>query len=153
MKLRILSVGRPKEPFVVQGVREYLKRLGRHLSCDLIHLAETKGLAASASREETTRRALKALGVRDYVVLLDEEGPLMGSPAFSHWFYDRLDGASGQLVFVVGGAYGVGEELKRRADALLSLSPMTLTHELALLFFMEQLYRGVMIRLGTSYHH
>ena len=153
MKFSLFSVGKPKEPFVVQGVREYLKRVERHLPFEWVQLPETKGLNASSSREDSTRRISKALGERDFVVLLDEKGVMMDSPAFSRWFYSRLEDVSGKIVFVVGGPYGVGQDLKRRADALLSLSPMTLTHELALLFVAEQLYRAVMIRLGTSYHH
>lgn len=153
MKFSLFSVGKPKEPFVVQGVREYLKRVERHLPLEWVQLPETKGLNASSSREDSTRRISKALGERDFVVLLDEKGVMMDSPAFSRWFYSRLEDVSGKIVFVVGGPYGVGQDLKRRADALLSLSPMTLTHELALLFVAEQLYRAVMIRLGTSYHH
>ncbi len=153
MKLKLLVVGKPKESFIVEGVKKYLRRVNRHVAVELIYLPEAKGLTDEGSRESSTQRISKALGERDRVILLNEKGQSMDSPAFSRWFYDRLEGASGKLVFVVGGPFGVGEDVKSRADDLLSLSAMTLTHEMALLFLLEQLYRSVMIRLGTDYHH
>ena len=153
MKLKILTVGKPKESFTLSGVSEYRKRIDRHFALDIAFLADPKGLSPGASKEEGSKRILKALEGRDQVILLDEGGPTMDSLSFSAWFYDLLGKTPGRLVFVIGGAFGVTDSVKSRADGLLALSSMTLTHEMALLLLVEQLYRAIAIRMGTGYHH
>jgi 23S rRNA (pseudouridine1915-N3)-methyltransferase len=96
---------------------------------------------------------LKKIGAGDRLVLLDERGKSLTSPGLAQWLarVRRLPGSS--AVLLVGGAYGVSEEVKQRADETLSLSPMTLPHQLVRVVLLEQLYRAATILAGQPYHH
>ena len=149
MKLVIIVVGRPKDKNIALLSDMYIGRI------------VPKGLAAvefapaakDGDIEKEGASLLKKLRERDTVVLLDERGTMYGSAGFSRFISDSLAEAGGRLVFVIGGAFGLSEEVKRRADAVLSLSKMTMPHELCLLFLSEQLYRAFSIIAGSDYHH
>lgn len=154
MKVILLTLGKPRDKNLRTLVEGYLKRLRPHLPIDLVHVADDRGgHSPEQSRREETKRILRHINVRDFVILLDEAGNQMDSRSFSEWFYRCLEQAGGRLVMVIGGAHGVSDELKNRADALCGLSAMTFPHELCLLFLVEQLYRAAMIRTGSPYHH
>ena len=89
----------------------------------------------------------------DELVLLDERGQRRTSLAFASWLEDRLSRGGRDLVFVVGGAYGFGTQVYERADALISLSEMTFSHQIVRTIFAEQLYRAFTIIRGEPYHH
>lgn len=154
MKVVLLTIGKPRDKHVRSLVEDYVKRLRPHLALELVHLPDSRGInSPDQARQEETKRILRHVNARDFVILLDEAGFQMDSRTFSAWFYQRLDRADGKLVLIIGGAHGVSQDLKDRADSLVSLSSMTFPHELCLLFLVEQLYRSAMIRLGSPYHH
>jgi 23S rRNA (pseudouridine1915-N3)-methyltransferase len=155
MKIRIRAVGTPKAAYFREGVEDYLCRLQKHLPVSMEYIQAKSGRRkdrAKAVAEETSK-LIDGVLERDHVVLLDEGGRMMGSRDFSKWLYKTLGTTQGSLVFCEGGAYGVSEELHKRADSTISLSEMTFPHELCLLVLVEQLYRAAMIRAGSSYHH
>ena len=96
---------------------------------------------------------LKALGDRDFVVLLDESGKEMDSIQFADFLDRKHQEALKSIVFIVGGAYGFSSEVYDRGNMQLSLSKMTFSHQVIPLFFIEQLYRAFTIIRGTPYHH
>lgn len=154
MKVTLLTLGKPRDKHLRTLVEGYLKRLRPHLPVELVHVPDDRGgRSPDQARQEETKRILRHINVRDFVILLDEAGNQMDSRIFSEWFYRCLGQAGGRLVLVIGGAHGVSDELKERADALCALSAMTFPHELCLLFLVEQLYRAAMIRAGSPYHH
>lgn len=154
MKLSILTVGKPAEPFYLRAVEEYLKRSQRYLQIEWLIAPPSSG-KQSVERilSSETQTLLKLVKPRDHIVLLDVEGKKFNSRSFSSWLEGTLGEVSGRLVFVIGGPYGIGEELKTRSDLMLSLSDMTLPHELCLVFLTEQIYRALSIIAGSSYHH
>jgi 23S rRNA (pseudouridine1915-N3)-methyltransferase len=96
---------------------------------------------------------LKKLRERDTIILLDERGKMYDSVEFSSFISRELGIVGGRLVFVIGGAFGLSQNVKERAQAVVSLSKMTMPHELCLLFLSEQLYRAFSIIAGNDYHH
>ncbi len=135
MKITVLSVGRLRAPYA-DDVAHYEKLIGHYAPIELIELREPEKLA-------------RRVPDKGYLVLLDNEGTQYSSVAFSGFLEQRR--ASGlDLCFVVGGAYGIELE---RADARLSLGPMTLPHQLARVVLLEQIYRGHAILAGAPYHH
>ncbi len=122
-------------------------------------MVETR--AAKFSQREMDRAAkqeaqhlLKALSRnRDFLVVLDMTGKEMSSEELARFLKKRQEMGISSFCFLVGGAYGVTEEIKRRADLILSLSKMTFTHEMARLILAEQLYRAASINAGSPYHH
>lgn len=96
---------------------------------------------------------LSELQPSDYVVLLDERGDMLTSRQFSEFIQKGMSGGKKRMVFVVGGPYGFSQETYSRANAKLSFSKMTFSHEMIRLFFVEQLYRANTILRNEPYHH
>ena len=148
LKLIVLAVGRPKDKNIALLSENYIERI------------VPKGLAAveyvNAAKDGDVDKEgtsiLKRLRERDTVFLLDEHGIMYDSINFSGLLSNSIATAGGRLVFVVGGAFGLSNSVKRRADVTMSLSKMTMPHELCLLFLSEQLYRAFSIIAGTDYH-
>lgn len=104
------------------------------------------------ARQEESERILARLSKDDFVVLLDERGELLDSPAFSRLLVQAIE-AHRHITVIIGGAYGVSDELRERANKILSLSPLVFPHQLVWVILAEQLYRAQSIKDGTPYHH
>lgn len=154
MKILLVSVGKPKDRHLDRLVDSYVERSRQFCAVDRCTVKEYSakyGIDRIKCKE--TENILKVLRPRDHVILLDEKGDTMNSKNFAAWLRAVMDSTPGRLVFVVGGAFGVDNSLHERADMVLSLSPMTFTHDLCPVFLAEQIYRGLSIIGGTSYHH
>lgn len=149
--ITIVAVGGKHDASLADGIATYGARLRTKLDIIWKLLPHRRGGEAEVRAAES--RAIAAeLAAGDIVVLLDERGEQYTSPAFAvalqHW---QMSGR--RLVLVIGGAYGVGETLRERADAVVSLSPMVFPHQLVRLLLVEQLYRAQSILAGHPYHH
>ena len=153
MKILVISVDRPREKWVLPGVEYYLTRVKRALSCEWETVRKSGKQQTREGLAQEGDRILRQVGQRDMLVLLDEKGRSMSSVSFSGWLEAAAGETSGKMIFCIGGAYGVADSVRERADDCISMSPMTFTHEMCLLFLFEQLYRADSIRRGTSYHH
>lgn len=156
MKVQVLAMGSPREPFIAAGVEHYRTRLRPLLSVEWVFLPEPgrgRSLTEQQRRELEGREFLRCLGDRDALFLLDERGCQWSSEELSARLYERLASEQGKIVFLIGGPYGVSQSVRDRAGVTLSLSKLTFTHEMALLLLAEQLYRAAMIRKGSKYHH
>lgn len=122
--------------------------MARRMGAFLPHSA----LEGSRAREEESRAIFSRLDSQDTVILLDERGKLLDSPALSRMLSSYIE-SSRHIVLVIGGAYGVSEELQSRADLVWSLSPLVFPHQLVRLLLIEQLYRAQEIAAGHPYHH
>ena len=155
MKIRIIQVGKTKDVYLQEGVEEFMKRLGPFVALEIVDLKEvspSKTFSEEKCKEAEGESILKALGSEDFVVALDERGKHLDSAGFGELLGKYKD--SGQTVsFVIGGAFGLVEAVKARADLILSLSHMTFTHQMIRLFLLEQIYRGICIIYGKRYHN
>lgn len=149
--LKIISVGKSHESWVDEGISRYEKRLKAPFNVEWVLLTPSKfdGLAA---RENDSEAILKRLEPSDFVMLLDERGDKLSSPALSTYIQDKIS-HSKKIVIVIGGAYGVDDNLHQRANKIISLSDMVFPHQLVRLILIEQIYRAQEISLGKSYHH
>ena len=151
MAIRVLAVGKKHESWVEDGIERYANRLRKPF--DL-----TWQLLPHSSREETAARAdesariLEKFGQSDLVIVLDERGSSWDSPGLARALQRGVD-AGKRITFVIGGAYGVTQELRERADAVWSLSALVFPHQLVRLILAEQLYRAQEIVAGKPYHH
>ena len=145
MNVRIIVAGKPSLAYARSGVEEYLKRLSRFGGHELVTVK-------AGSRDEVSQRLLeKSAGC--YRVALDERGESLGTRAFSERLETlALRGDVKSVAFLIGAADGHNEELRRSCNLLLTLSPFTLQHELALLVLLEQLYRVASLKSGSPYH-
>lgn len=153
MQIRLVMIGRTERGFVTDGLEHYAKRIGHSVQFSTVLLPEAgKGDAAFKSRWEG-ERILAELLPGEVVVVLDERGKLLSSPALAAQLGKWRDAGRHRMAFIVGGAYGLTDEVRARADLVLALSPMTFPHQLVRVLFAEQLYRALAILKGSPYHH
>jgi len=145
MKLRIIWTGKTKERYAAEGVAKYLKLLGPMAQVEIVELKEQK---TGSMEERVTKESERVLKQTSDFVLLDERGRELTSVEFAETLRDRA-----QVDFVIGGPYGVSEDVRSAASDTVSLSKMTLTHEMARVLLLEQAYRAMTIMKGGSYHH
>ena len=157
-RVTVLCVGKLKERFYIDAAAEYVKRLQRHCKLELIELPEQR-LPDDPSPAEI-QKALRAEGdaIREKlpkggaVIALCIEGKPCSSQELSRRMADLAVQGKTQLTFLIGGSVGLDEDLKRRADWRLSMSPMTFPHHMARIMLLEQIYRAYQIAGGTKYH-
>jgi len=153
MAIKLFVIGKTKEDYFLRSEQVYIKRIDKYA----IFQYEVIPAAKSETRAEPTRKTeeaalLKRIQSTDFMVLLDETGKEFGSLEFSEqlssWMNHKAD-----IVFVIGGAFGVSKSVKERADFIMRLSRMTFPHHLVRTLFLEQLYRAFSILRGEKYHN
>ena len=151
--IKILAVGQIKEPHWQKAASHYQKRLGHTAKLDLHTIKDAPAkLPAEARMEHESERLAALVKPTDVTICLDDTGRNLTSKEFASFLQSLYDyGAT--PCFMVGGAYGLSPSLKKQTRHIISLSPMTFTHEMAFVILLEQLYRTEMILLGTGYHH
>lgn len=135
------------------GIEEYAGRVRRYLPLEILEAREEKGARAAAMRERECDRLAKLLPKGARLVVLDERGEAMSSPEFAAFLSKSRDQGVSDLVFAIGGAYGFSDGFRGQAFKAVSLSRMTLTHQMVRVFLLEQIYRGFTIMNGEPYHH
>ncbi len=136
---------------MADGIERYQKRLQRPFDVSWVLLPHSArdGLAA---RQDESERLLSRLDNQEFVILLDERGASLDSPALSKLLLGPLE-SSRPVTVIIGGAYGVTDAVHQRADVVWSLSPLVFPHQLVRLILTEQLYRAQEIAAGRPYHH
>ena len=155
MKIKLIVIGRTDESYLKDGITKYLDRLKHYVNFEFIILNDIKlGKKANIilQKEMEGKLILEKVNLNDFLVLLDENGEQFTSMNFSNYIQKRMN-AGNDLIFVVGGPFGFSEELYSRANAKISLSKMTFSHQMVRLFFVEQIYRAFTILKGEKYHH
>lgn len=152
-KIVLLCVGSLKTRFLAEGCSQYLERLVHSFTIEVIEVPASKEKDPAKQATEESKRLLTALEKKSGDVwVLDERGKSMTSQKFAEALGRAHD--SGQpIIFVLGGAYGLTDEVRKQAHFVLRLSDMTFPHELCRLIFLEQLYRAAEIIKGSGYHH
>jgi 23S rRNA (pseudouridine1915-N3)-methyltransferase len=156
MKISLWTIGKPHEPYVKHGIEEYSARLSRYYPTEWKIIPQPRQ-AASMSEEKLKKAEaesiLAMLGAEDHLVLLDERGKMLDSVQLARMIQDRANESVKNLVFLIGGAYGVDAMVWKRANMNWSLSPLTFPHQLVRLVLAEQLYRACTILRNEPYHH
>lgn len=151
MALSIITVGKSRDALLDDALEAYHKRLQGLFKVEWSFVPHAKSEGLSALLEEA-KQILPKLRPDDYVVLLDERGKQLTSPELSRLIEKEVSTGK-KVVFMIGGAYGVAEEVKQRANFIWSLSPLVFPHRLVRLILTEQLYRAQTILNGQPYHH
>lgn len=155
MKLVLLNVATAKEPWAELVAELYLKKISHFIPIELLHLKPKKGGRDSAEHKKQEESALiiNSLKTDDYVILFDEKGKNFSSVNFSQKLEQTLSGGKKRIIFIIGGAYGVTDEVRLRCDLMLSLSGMTMNHLMAQAVALEQIYRAFTIIKKIPYHN
>ena len=149
--ITVVAIGKKHENWLVEGIERYEKRLKAPFNTKWVFLRSSSQKGTTASKEES-ESIINKLKPDDFVVLLDERGDMFDSPGLSKVLTTPLE-QSKNVVIIIGGAYGVSEELQKRANIVWSLSPLVFPHQLVRLVLVEQLYRAQTIRDGQPYHN
>ena len=157
-KVTVLCVGKLKEKFYIDAAAEYAKRLSRFCKLELVELPEERlpedpspaQIEAALLKEAAAIRAKLPAGAA--LIALCVEGELRSSEALARQMADWASQGVGQLVFLIGGSFGLHPSIKTEARLRLSMSPMTFPHHLARVMLLEQLYRAYQIQAGSRYH-
>jgi 23S rRNA (pseudouridine1915-N3)-methyltransferase len=155
MRIKLISVGKANQGPFTDLCQEYIRRTKHYTSLDTVILSPVSFRQPQPDRVKLEEGRIIQAECKpgDYLILLDEGGKQLTSMAFSRWLSDKQLQSVKSLVFIIGGAYGFSPELMSSASFRLSLSDMTLPHQLARLVFLEQLYRAYSLIHGSSYHH
>ncbi|WP_373056452.1 23S rRNA (pseudouridine(1915)-N(3))-methyltransferase RlmH [Zunongwangia sp. H14] len=156
MTIKLLCIGKTDNRQLQQLTEVYAKRLQFYnkFETEIIpDLKKVKYLDENQQKIKEGDAILAKLQHSDFVILLDENGKQFSSEAFSEYIQKRLNSGLKQLIFIVGGPFGFSEVVYKRADAKISLSKMTFSHQMVRLFFTEQLYRAFTILKNEPYHH
>lgn len=151
MTIQVLAIGRKHEDWVSGGINRFERRLRKpfDLQWTLLSHASREG---DEARKEESDRVLKKIGRDDYLLLLDERGRIASSPEIAGVLRGPMQRGA-RVVVVIGGAYGVDERVRARADFVWGLSKLVFPHQLVRLILAEQIYRAQEISNGGAYHH
>lgn len=156
MKVKLIGIGKTDADYIVQGIKEYEKRLKFYISYESVFIPDiknSKNLSENQQREKEGELIKSQLKETDFVVLLDENGTQFNSVEFAKFIEKQMIAGLKSVVFVIGGPYGFSGEIYKLAKAKISLSKMTFSHQMVRLIFAEQLYRAMTIIKGEPYHH
>ena len=158
MNIRIIAIGKIKEDYLKNGINEYLKRLSKYAKVEIVEVNDSS-LPDNPNSSEIEKainqegeRVLKLLKPSDYVINLDMNKKEFESLEFSKYLEKKFSDSGSNLTFVIGGSYGLSNELKRRANDSISLSKMTFLHQMTRLILLEQIYRAFKILNNETYH-
>lgn len=156
MKIAIWTVGKTHESYIREGVEEFSARMSRYFPVDWKIILPPK--QAASLNEDQLKKAegniiLQALDKDDQLVVLDERGKMLDSVQLADLLQSKANESVKQLIFLIGGAYGVDKAVLQRAQFTWSLSALTFPHQLVRLILAEQLYRACTILRNEKYHH
>jgi len=156
MKIQLWSIGKAHESYVKEGVEDFTRRIAKYYPVEWKIFPAARQTANSLENDIKKNEAqtiLNALQKDDYLVLLDENGKQLSSPALASLIENRANNSVRQLVFLIGGAFGVDEQIKSRANFTWSFSQLVFPHQLVRLMLAEQIYRACTIIRNEKYHH
>jgi 23S rRNA (pseudouridine1915-N3)-methyltransferase len=156
MKLQLWSVGKAHESYVREGVEDFTKRISKYYPVEwklFPPARQTVNSIESDIKKNESSIILNAIQKDDYLVLLDEKGKQMSSPQLASFIEGRANSSVRQLIFLIGGAFGVDQQLRSRANFTWSFSHLVFPHQLVRLMLAEQIYRACSIIRNEKYHH
>lgn len=156
MKIQFWSIGKPHEPYVKEGIELFTKRITNYYPVQWQVIPTPKNAAVLSGQDLKKKEGdaiLALLKKEDYLVLLDERGKQMSSEGLAAFLQQRANESEKNIIFLIGGAFGVSDEIRLRANHTWSLSQLVFPHQLVRLILSEQVYRACSILRNEQYHH
>ena len=158
MKIKIYAIGHLKETYLKQGINEYLERLKPYTQVEIIEVNDEsipnnpsqKDIETAKNKEG--QKVLKLLKNDEYLIGLDLVKKQPNSPEFAEYLQEKFVLGGSNISFVIGGSYGLSDELKKRCQDRIALSNMTFLHQMTRLILLEQIYRAFKINRNEVYH-
>ena len=157
MKVTLICVGKVKEKFYRDAIKEYEKRLGAYVKLNTIEISDEKVKVENDSEialamEKEGNNILSKIKDNQYVITLEILGKNLSSEEFASKIDNLMLTGKSDVAFVIGGSYGLSDSVKKRSDFALSFSRMTFPHQMMRVVLLEQVYRAYRIITGASYH-
>lgn len=158
MKIKIYAIGHLKEAYLKQGINEYLERLKPYAQVEIIEVNDESIVTNPSPKEiemvkdKEGQRVIKLLKNDEYLIGLDLVNKQPSSPEFAKYLEDKFVLGGSNISFVIGGSYGLSDELKKRCQDRIGLSNMTFLHQMTRLILLEQIYRAFKINRNEVYH-
>ena len=158
MKIRIIAIGKIKENYLKEGITNYLTKLKRYADVCICEVNDSpipdnpNESEIEKAKSTECERALKLIKPSDYLITLDLNKKEMDSEEFATYLDKALERSGANLTFIIGGSYGLSDEVKKRANDAISLSKMTFLHQMTRLILLEQIYRAFKINAHEIYH-
>ena len=156
MKIQLWSIGKPHETFVKEGIELFTKRISNYFTVEwnIIAMPKNAGIMEPFMQKmKEGETIMNNLQKEDYLVLLDETGKMNTSEQLAKFIEQKTVESTKNLIFLIGGAYGVSDAVKKRANFSWSLSSLVFPHQLVRLILAEQIYRACSIIRNEKYHH
>ena len=156
MKISLWTIGKSHDSYVKEGVLEFTKRIGRYYPVEwtIIPVPKNAGMLSEMDlKKKEAETVLQWLKPDDYLVALDERAKQFSSEALASFLQERASASTKNLVFLIGGAFGLDEQVIKKARLKWSLSQLTFPHQLVRLILAEQIYRACTILQNEKYHH
>lgn len=156
MKIHLWSVGKQHDSYVKQGVDEFTQRISKYYPVEWKVIAaarQTINTSEAEVKKQEAQTILNLLDKDDFLVLLDEKGKMLSSTELANWLQQRANQSTRNLIFLIGGAFGVEDSIAARANFKWSLSALVFPHQLVRLILAEQVYRACTINRNEKYHH
>ncbi len=156
MKLQCWTVGKGHESYVNEGITMFSKRISHYYPIEWQIIPPAKNaqnLSEEEIKEQEGQSILKNIKQDDYLILLDERGKMCSSPELANFIISRANESKKQLIFLIGGAFGVSKDVCKRANYTWSISPLVFPHQIVRLILAEQIYRACTIIKNEKYHH
>ncbi len=150
--IKILCVGKIKEEYLDKGIKEYLKRLNAFTKVEIIELKEGNNIDIDKTLLTEGVSILDKITKDDFVITLEIEGKMLTSLELSQKIKDLYTYGHSNIVFIIGGSWGLDEKVKKRSNLALSFSKFTFPHQLMRLILIEQIYRSFTIINNKEYH-
>jgi 23S rRNA (pseudouridine1915-N3)-methyltransferase len=156
MKISFWSIGKVNESYIKEGVEDFTRRISKYFKIEwnIIPVPKNAGMMSEMDlKKKEGEMILQWLNKEDYLITLDERGKQLTSEGLANLIQTRANQSTKQLIFLIGGAYGIDEAVLKRADFKWSLSQLVFPHQLVRLILAEQVYRACTILKNEKYHH
>lgn len=155
MKLQFINIGKPHDENLKTAIEDFTKRINNYYKTEWLIIPPVKNATALSTEElkkQEGKIIISKITEADFLVLLDETGKEFNSVELASFISQRT-AATKQIIFLIGGAFGVSNEIKQRANFMWSLSKLVFPHMLVRLILAEQVYRACTILRNEKYHH
>ena len=149
--IKLITVGNIKEQYLKDAIEEYLKRIRKYTNIEIIELKDEGLVEEVKAIKLESEKILKVLNEKDYIITLEIDGKEMSSIEFAKKM-NEIQIENSNITFIIGGSYGLSEEIKDKSNLKLSFSKMTFPHQLFRVILLEQIYRAYKINNNESYH-
>lgn len=153
--IQILSPGKTKQAYLQEGISDYLDRLSNYVSIEMVNVPtkfRKQNLSRNIILKKEAELLMKQMKSNAYLIVLDVNGQLLSSEEFARFLQKKKNSGVPTIDFIIGGEWGISENIKQKANFALSLSRLTFTHDLTRLVLLEQIYRAFTIMKGENYH-